>query len=177
VGVEILLNDPEASLAVAAAAGASFIRTDYFVDRMTRPEYGGEMRIDPSGLMAFRARIGATGILVLADVQVKYARMLEPRPVEDSATEAAHHGADGIVVTGHETGAAPSASDLTAARSGAGGVPILIGSGLDVGNARELLARADGAIAGTRLKVGDSVDRTRVEQLMTIVRSLERARS
>src|SRR6185369_11950734 len=45
VGVEILLNDPEASVAAAAAAGARFIRTDYFVDRMEFPEYG-EMRID-----------------------------------------------------------------------------------------------------------------------------------
>src|SRR5688500_1310131 len=39
VGIEILLNDPWASLAVALASGAKFIRTDYFVDRMSRPEH------------------------------------------------------------------------------------------------------------------------------------------
>src|SRR3954449_4615077 len=78
VGVEILLNDPEASLAVALAAGADFIRTDYFVDEMTRAEYGA-MRIDPHGLMAYRRRIGAERVLVLADVQVKYATMVAPR--------------------------------------------------------------------------------------------------
>jgi len=32
VGCEILLNDPQASLAVARMAGARFIRTDYFAD-------------------------------------------------------------------------------------------------------------------------------------------------
>jgi membrane complex biogenesis BtpA family protein len=177
VGVEILLNDAEASLAVAAASGARFIRTDYFVDRMTRPEYGGEMRIDPAGLMAFRGRIGADKVLVLADVQVKYARMIEPRAVEVSAREAARHSADGIVVTGDATGVAPSTEELASARRGAGEVPVLVGSGLDAGNARALLAHADGAIVGTSLKDGDLVDSARVREFMAIARSLGQARS
>ena len=84
VGCEILLNDPKASLAVAAAAGAAFIRTDYFVDRMTRPEFG-EFHIDPDALIAYRREIGAEHIMILADIQVKYATMVEPRPLKDSA--------------------------------------------------------------------------------------------
>ena len=55
VGIEILLNDPEASLAVALAAGAGFIRSDYFADAMRRPEHG-EMRIAPDALLAYRDR-------------------------------------------------------------------------------------------------------------------------
>jgi membrane complex biogenesis BtpA family protein len=176
VGVEILLNDPQASLAVAMAAGSRFVRTDYFVDRMTRPEYGGEMRIDPSGVMAFRKRIGAAHVLVLADIQVKFARMLEPRPLEASAMDASRHDADAIVVTGGATGAPPLEADLVAARRGAGRLPVLIGSGLDATNARELLRLADGAIVGTSLKTGADVDRARVADLMAVVRSLEPAR-
>ncbi len=80
VGCEILLNDPEASLAVASMAGASFIRTDYFVDRMTRPEYG-EFDIDAEGLLAYRSAIAADDVLILADMQVKYAPMVTPRPI------------------------------------------------------------------------------------------------
>ncbi|MCW8844032.1 MAG: hypothetical protein OQK00_11525, partial [Rhodobacteraceae bacterium] len=67
VGAEILLNDPKASLAVALAAGGTFIRTDYFVDPMSRPERGGRMHIDPEGLMAYRRSVGADDILILAD--------------------------------------------------------------------------------------------------------------
>ena len=66
VGCEILLNDPQASLAVAQASGAAFIRTDYYVDRMTRPEYG-EFHIDPDALIAYRSKIGAGDILIFAD--------------------------------------------------------------------------------------------------------------
>ena len=176
VGVEILLNDPQASLAVAHAAGARFIRTDYFVDRMTRPEYGGEMAIDPGGLMAYRARLGAEAILVLADIQVKHARMLEPRPLAESAALARQHAADGIIVTGDLTGLPPRYADLDAARQGAGRVPILVGSGLDEANAAELMAAADGAIVGTSLKTGAAVDGDKVRRLMDRVRAVRARR-
>jgi len=174
VGVEILLNDPKASLAVAAAAGARFIRTDYFVDRMIRPEYG-EMDIDPVGLMALRARLGAGNVLVLADIQVKYARMFELRPLAESAALARDNGADAVVVTGIATADAPSTTDIRSARDGASGCPVLIGSGLDAANAETLLRGAGGAIVGTSLKTGDRVDVERVRTLMTVVRRTKSA--
>jgi membrane complex biogenesis BtpA family protein len=150
VGIEILLNDPEASLAVAHAAGADFIRSDYFADEMSRPEYGA-MRIAPEEVIAYRTRIGAERVLVLADIQVKYAQMLTPRTLADSARDASARGADTIVVTGSQTGEAPTPEDVLAAREGADGCPVLVGSGLAPGNAPELLAVADGAIVGTSM--------------------------
>ena len=171
IGVEILLNDPHASLAVAHATGARFIRTDYFVDRMTRPEYGGEMAVDPVGLMAYRSHLGAGDILVLADIQVKHAHMIEPRPLAESAALARRHAADGIIVTGDLTGLPPRTADLDAARQGAGTVPMLVGSGLDESNAAELMTSADGAIVGTSLKTGADVDAEKVRRLMARVRA------
>jgi membrane complex biogenesis BtpA family protein len=146
VGCEILLNDPRASLDVAKAAGAAFIRTDYFVDRMTRPEYG-EFEIDPDALLAYRRTIDAEQILILADIQVKYATMIEPRPIGESAALAREKGADAVVVTGRASGQAPEELDL---RDAARGLPVLIGSGLHSGNTR-LLDACDGAIVGTAL--------------------------
>ncbi len=153
VGIEILLNDPEASLAVALAAGASFIRTDYFVDEMTRPEHG-VMRIAPEAVIAYRAAIGAESVLVLADVQVKYAEMVRPRPLAESARIAREAGADAIVVSGTRTGEPPSPDELRSAQAGACGCPVLVGSGLAPDNAAALLASADGAIVGTSLMTG-----------------------
>src|SRR3990172_10669031 len=104
IGVEILLNDPQASLAAAAMAGASFIRTDYFVDPMERPEHGGPMRIDPEGLLQYRRSLRADTMLILADVQVKYARMLVDRRLAESGRLAREAGAGAGVGTGAETG-------------------------------------------------------------------------
>lgn len=157
VGAEILLNDPKASLAAAFAGGARFIRTDYFVDRMERPEYGGEMAIDPEGLLNYRADLGAEGIAVLADIQVKYARMIEPRPIRDSAILAREKGADAIIVSGNFTGSAPDTRELTQAAAAVGDMSVLIGSGLSVGNAHQLLRIASGAIVGTGIMTGGRV--------------------
>ena len=164
VGCEILLNDPRASLAVARSAGAAFIRTDYFVDRMTRPEYG-EFHIDPDALIAYRTEIGADNVLILADIQVKYATMVEPRPLRESAMLARAKGADAIVVTGDASGDAPSVQHLRDA-SGCG-VPVLIGSGLDSSNAATLLAECDGAIVGTSIMQEQSVSSDELEFLMS----------
>jgi membrane complex biogenesis BtpA family protein len=170
VGVEILLNDPEASIAAALGAGAAFVRSDYFVDRMHRPGLG-DMRIDPEAVMAYRARIGADHVLVLADVQVKYAHMCEPRPLAESARLAAVHGADAIVVTGTRTGEPPQADELRAAAEGAAAIPVLVGSGLAPGNAGDLLAIADGAIVGTSLLAGGRADPGLVEALVAAARA------
>ena len=154
VGVEILLNDPMASLAVAHMADASFIRTDYFVDAMERPEHGGRVEIDAEGLMRYRTEIGADAVLVLADIQVKYARMLETRTLTRSAELACEKGADAIVVTGTVTGEPPTLEHIQQAQKGADRTPVLIGSGLNASNAPALLAAADGAIVSTSLKRG-----------------------
>jgi predicted TIM-barrel enzyme len=147
-------------------AGARFIRTDYFVDPMERPEHGGAMKIDPAGLLARRAELRADHVLILADIQVKYARMLVERTLGESARLAREHGADAVVVTGAMTGEAPGAAELGEARAGASSCPVLVGSGLDAANARALLAAADGAIVGTSLKTGAHVDREKVERLV-----------
>ncbi len=169
VGCEILLNDPRASFDVAKASGATFIRTDYFVDKMTRPQYG-EFEIDPEGLINYRKEIAADDVLILADIQVKYATMIEKRPLQESARLACIKGADAVVVTGDETGDAPTVAQLRAARSGVitsgFDIPVLIGSGLAAGNAAILLGECDGAIVGTALMRDRQVDAAAMQRLL-----------
>lgn len=172
VGCEILLNDPKASLAVARVSGASFIRTDYFVDAMTRPGYG-EFAIDADNLLNYRSAIEADDILILADIQVKYATMIRKRPLSESAQLASEKRADAIVVTGDLTGDAPVVEHLCEAASGVAAsgreTPVLIGSGLDAGNAKTLLADCDGAIVGTALMRDRAVDPESLSKLMRVL--------
>lgn len=165
IGVEILLNDPIASLDVAKATGAKFIRTDYFVDPMSRPGYG-EFEIDPDAVLKHSKKIKAYDILIMADIQVKYATMLVDRTMTESAALAEFHGADAIVVSGRETGDAPVTADLTAAKNGCN-IPVIIGSGTDTGNASELLEYCDGTIVGTALMKDKIVNAERVAELLS----------
>lgn len=166
VGCEILLNDPKASLAVASMARAAFIRTDYFVDRMMRPGYG-EFEIDPDGLIDYRRAIGADDVLILADIQVKYATMVTPRSLAQSAKDARDKGADAVIVTGSRSGDAPTPGAL---REAAQGLPVLVGSGLTAENAVELLSACDGAIVGTSLMTDGCVDPEKIGRIMSLVR-------
>lgn len=168
VGTEILLNDPCASLAAAFAGGASFIRTDYFVDRMERPEYGGEMKIDPDGLIAYRRRLGAGHIAILADIQVKYARMLVPRSISASAAEAREWGADALIVSGELTGQAPDLRELVESLAAVPGHTVLIGSGLNAVNAGSVLAVASGAIIGTGIMAGGRICAEKARALLKV---------
>ncbi len=174
VGCEILLNDPRASLQVAAASGARFIRSDYFVDRMSRPGYG-EFDVDPEGLVRHRNETAAD-VLILADIQVKYATLLEARPLAESARLASLYGADAVVVTGSATGDPPRLEDLLEAAVGiavsGNRIPVLIGSGLTPANARQLLGACGGAIVGTALMRDRKVDVRAARTLMSEVRKL-----
>lgn len=170
IGCEILLNDPRASLTVAMESGADFIRTDYFVDAMTRPEFG-EFAIDPVALMAWRSSIGADNVLIFADIQVKYAEMISPRPLLESALLACQENADAVVVTGRASGSAPTIEELRSATDGTRNfnVPVVIGSGLDPLNAVELLQACDGAIVGTSLMRNRAVNAHKLALLMAAI--------
>ncbi len=172
IGVEVLLNDWRASLAIAAATGARFIRMDFFVDRvMTKC---GPFEPEPAAVLAYRERLRAQSVLLFSDLQVKYSTPIGgPKPLAQSAREAELAGADAVIVTSDQTGIGPAPDDLLAAR--AGGLPILIGSGLTPENAPRLMPLADGAIVGTSLRSGpeatDRVVAAQVTRLVAAVRS------
>ena len=173
VGVEVLLNDPKASLAIAKICGAEFIRTDYFVDKMWRREYG-EMEIYPKALMAFKNKIKANNIKIFADVQVKYARLLEKgKTIGQSVRQAIKAGADGVIITGKITGQAPLPDDLQAAKLIAGSFPVYVGSGFSAKNAGQLLKFCNGAIVGTSIKENGLVSLKKVKQLIKEVKNYD----
>ncbi|MCC3860323.1 BtpA/SgcQ family protein [Pseudemcibacter aquimaris] len=171
IGVEILLNDPKASLDVAKTANADFIRTDYFVDPMTRPGYG-EFDIDPEGLIKYRKDTGSEHILIMADIQVKYATMLIDRTIAQSAKLAEQHHADAIIISGDATGDAPVINDLDQSKA-ATEIPVIIGSGFDAENGQMLLNHCDGAIVGTALMKDKVVNTEKSRKLLTALGRLQ----
>ncbi len=170
VGIEVLLNDWRASLAVAAATGARFIRLDFFVDRVRSKL--GVIEPEPAAVLAYRTKIRADSVLIFSDLQVKYSTPADGRkPMGQSSREAAAAGADAVIVTGTETGIGPTPADLAAAH--AGGLPVLIGSGLSPANLAELGPLADGYIVGTSLRSGrQGTDRVVPSLVATLVGAL-----
>ena len=180
VGVQVLLNDWRASLAIGKTVGAQFIRMDFFVDRVRIK--AGIIEPAPEAVLAYRRQIKAEGVALFTDIQVKYSELLEEgKSLSASARQAIAHGADALIVTGKATGDSPPVEQVREAREAAGEFPVLIGSGLTAHNAPELLRYADGAIVGTAFKQSmaahERVVVERVQALMGAVRAIRQGRS
>ena len=164
IGISALRNDWKSAFDIAKASGAKFVRLDAFVDKVLMG--GNVVRVNPQEVIAYRRKISAEGVLLLADVQVKHAKMLEKKSLAKSVQQAISNGADAVVVTGPYTGIAPVKGRVMRVKSAAGNIPVIVGSGINSRNIKEMLRYADGAIVGTSLKVNGKISKSRVTRLM-----------
>ena len=168
LGINVLRNDAAAALAVALAGGGIFIRVNVHTGAALTDQ--GLLQGRAHETLRLREAYKA-GIAVFADIAVKHAAPLAPRPVEEEAEEAARRGlADALILTGSMTGKAVDLSRLEAVKRHLPAVPLLAGSGVTPESAGRVLRFADGLIAGTCLKEGGHVeapvDREAVKRLV-----------
>ena len=155
-GVNVLRNDAQAALAVAAATGAAFIRINVHTGAMLTDQ--GIIEGDAAETLRLRAAL-APEAAIFADHLVKHAVPLAPIDAVQAAKDLRVRGlADALVVSGAETGAEPDAARLAIIRDALPDAPLLLGSGLTAQNAGAF-AEADGAIVGTSVKEGGDVER------------------
>lgn len=165
-GVNVLW-DPYASLAVAAATGASWIRevlTGMFDTDM------GMLAPDPAAIFAYRSRLGIGSCALFANIAPEFARSLADRDVASRARGAAYFGFDALLISGPMAGVAFDLADLRSARDAVRDVPVLANTGVREENVAETLRHADGAIIGSSLKVDADIwkpiDPERVRRLV-----------
>lgn len=170
-GVNVLW-DPKATLAVAAATGASFCR-EIFAGAFAG-DFGLWIRT-AGDAFRYRREIGAEHVRLLFNINAEFAQQLAPRPIGDVARSIAFSSApDAILISGPITGQAANASALAEVADAirGTGIPVLVNTGFKASNARELLQYADGAIVGSSLKFDgitwNRVDVNRVRELMAI---------
>lgn len=174
VGVNVLRNDVRSALAIAAATSASFVRVNVHVGAVVADQGLIEGRAHET--LRTRRSWGAERVAILADVDVKHAAPLAPRPVGDVVKDTLLRAlADGVIVTGAATGARVDERALRATAEAAAGAPVLIGSGStpdDLGRLRA--AGATGVIVGSYLRrggrAGGPIDEARARTFATAFR-------
>lgn len=172
LGINLLRNDGVGAMAVAAAAGADFIRVNVLVGARLADQ--GILCGIAETLLRFRRHIGADHIRILADVDVKHSAALAPGyTLENEARDAWERGgADALILSGAGTGQGTDPDHLRRARAAAPRAPLLIGSGTNLENLHEFLPEASGFIVGTALKRAGQIDPYRVR---AFVRALAKA--
>lgn len=172
-GVNVLRNDARGALAVAAATGAAFVRVNVHTGAMVTDQ--GIVEGDAAATLRLRASI-APDVAIFADHLVKHASPLGAADAVQAARDLRLRGlADALIVSGIETGSPADPASLRRVRE-AVDAPLLVGSGLTAENAADY-ADADGAIAGTALKVEGRVDRGRAAAVVRAFKAATLPRS
>jgi len=165
LGVNVLRNDADSALAVAAAVGASFIRINVHTGSMVTDQ--GPLVGQAHRTLRRRRELGLDEVGILADVRVKHAAPLAARDLADEARDLRLRGlADALVVSGTATGAATDPADLQVLREALPDCPLLVGSGVTLDNLPLYRDLADAVIVGTSLKSDGRVAVDRVQALI-----------
>lgn len=152
VGVNVLRNDAQTAIAIAAAAALQFIRVNILIGTSVTDQ--GVISGQAHLVARTRQRLRADNILIFADIRVKHAAPLVDRELAQEIDDLFERAlADAIIVSGTGSGKPVDANFLREVKKLSGARPVLIGSGLNLENAKELLAVADGAIVGSSIKI------------------------
>jgi membrane complex biogenesis BtpA family protein len=151
VGVNVLANGVACSIAVAQAAGGRFVRANQWTNAYVANE--GIVEGPAPAVTRYRAHLKADDIRIFADVHVKHGShaIVADRSLAELTRDAEFFDADVLIATGQRTGGAAELDEIEGIRE-ATQLPVIIGSGVTVDNARELLAACDGAIVASSLK-------------------------
>jgi membrane complex biogenesis BtpA family protein len=174
VGVNVLRNDVEAAVAIAALCGGRFVRANVYVGAAVTDQGLIEGRAD--AVQALIRKLDAP-IAVWADIDVKHAAPLAARPLGDLAEDAVKRGlATSLIVTGPGTGQPTNPDDLRTVRAAMPHIPLYVGSGATPETLGSLLDIADGAIIGTGAKANadpaNPVEVARVRALVAAARAV-----
>ncbi len=174
MGVNIHLNGVKQALAIAAATGCQWVRAFELANAYIA-EAGVIEAAGPQALRYRRFLQAENRIMILGDFHVKHGshQITADKSLIAQAQDVEAALADGLILTGHQTGSPPRSEDLATLRK-AIKIPMLIGSGLSRQNIQDLLPLADGAIVGSCFKphgdLRNPVDGSLVESFMKTAR-------
>ncbi|MBB4932653.1 hypothetical protein F4561_003473 [Lipingzhangella halophila] len=151
VGVSVLSNAAECSIASAWAAGSGFVRVNQWANAYVANE--GIIEGQAAHATRYRHRIGAEGVRVFADVHVKHGShaIVADRTLADQTEDAEFFDADVLIATGSRTGDPASRGEIEGVTAHTR-LPVVIGSGVNADNVGDLLPACDGAIVASSLK-------------------------
>ena len=154
LGINVLRNDAESALGIALCTGAKFVRVNVLTGARVTDQ--GVIQGDAAALLRSRRALGAEGIAIWADVDVKHSAPLgPPRPIAQEVEDTTKRAmAEAVLVTGEGTGKGVDLDKLDAVKRAAGKTPVLVASGATIDTLPLLAKHANGVIVGRALRAG-----------------------
>lgn len=162
--------DPFASLAVANATGAHFIRG------ITCGTFCGDLGLlapDTARIIKYRNELGANHIKIITNLMPEFSRSIDPRPVSliaQTVTKSAM--VDAICVSGVMAGQAAPYQQLREIKEAVGQFPVVANTGVNFDTIASIFEIADACIVATCLKEngspGGRIELQRVKRLIEL---------
>lgn len=145
-----VLIDPKATIAVANAIGAKFVRT--YVSNTYEGTFGHQS-FSPAEIFRYRKNIEAEDVNVYTYFEAHAGICLDTRDLNSQVSSGfAALPINGMLIGGPRAGLPPEASTLAQTKEQFPDYPLILGSGGNPDNIKELLQYADGVIIGTNIK-------------------------
>lgn len=172
-GVNVLW-DPYASLDLAAATGAKFVREIF--SGVYASDFG-LWNTNTGEVVRHRHAISAENVKLLFNIVPEAAQYLANRDIAEIAkTTVFNHHPDAICVSGITAGSKTDTSLLRKVKEAVPDTLVFANTGVRKENVQEQLSIADGAVVGTTFKYEgkfeDHVDEDRVKAFMEVVRRI-----
>jgi uncharacterized protein len=172
-GVNVLW-DPRASIDVAMATGAQFVREIF--TGVYASDFG-LWNTNVGEVIRHQYAIGAGHVRLIFNIVPESAAYLGGRQIADIARSTVFNNRpDALCVSGLTAGAETSAQTLKLVKEAVPDTPVFANTGVRVDNVAEQLVVADGAVIGTAFKrdgnTWNSIDIDRVKELMKKVMDL-----
>lgn len=170
-GVNVLW-DPYASLDLAAATDAKFIRE--IMSGVYASDYG-LWDTDTGSIVRHKVRLGLNSVKMLFNIVPEAAKYLADRDVAEIArTTVFNNRPDVICVSGTNAGAATDENVLAKVKNAIPDTAVFANTGCRANTIEHILSIADGAVVGTTFKKDgkfeNQVETDRVKEFMEIVR-------
>lgn len=174
-GVNVLW-DPKASLDLAVATGAAFVREIF--SGVYASDFG-LWNPNCGEIVRHQRAIGAENVKLLFNIVPEAASYLGNRDIADIARSTVfNHRPDALCVSGLVAGAQTDASTIHRVKNAAGKTPVFANTGVRLENVEEQLSVGDGAVVGTTFKIDgkfeNHIDQERVRVFMDKVKSYRR---
>jgi uncharacterized protein len=176
-GVNVLW-DPDASLDLAVATGAKFLRE--IISGVYASDFG-IWNTHTGETVRHQHAIGAQDVKLLYNILPEAATYMAGRDIVDIARSTVfNHRPDGLCVSGLTAGTQTDASILRKVKDVSGDTPVFANTGVRINTVDEQLGIADGAVVGTTFKIDgkfeNHVDESRVKEFMDKVKSFRKDR-
>ena len=174
-GVNVLW-DPAASIDLAMATGATFVREIF------TGVYGSDFGLwntNAGDVIRHQHAINAQHVRLLFNIVPESAAYLGGRPIPEIARSTVFNAhPDALCVSGLTAGAETSVQTLEAVKAAVPETPVFANTGVRLDNATDQLAIADGAVIGTAFKqdgnTWNPIDVARVKSMMTRVKAFRK---